>query len=225
MTGCGKSRRGWSTPSPLSSTTAIAACCNPASPFTISRLRLAIDDRMTIIEAETTMRVDALSHLHRSRADIAASGRRAHRQGMARTGAAEDRPARNLHASGGAARPGGNGAVSDHVPRQVARAAATPWMISAAAASGRSSSAAVTPGEPTAPSSPRCFRNLRPSLRQRLSAVGWSFSKPSEPLQIRRAPRSDWRREYPTDIRLPGRRPSAAPAARSPRRCGGIRRW
>ena len=200
MTGCWKSRPGWSTPSPLFSMNAIAAC-QPGEPVHDISLRLAIDDRMTIIEAATTMRSTPYPH-YRSRADIAAPGRRAHRQGMARTGAPEigrSRPAPIPRT----ARSGGNGALSDHVLRGPGEAQ-RPGRSAQQPANGRSLLAAVIPGQPTAPSSPRCFRNSRPSPRATTKRSQAELSRPSEPLQIRPGLRSDWCPEYPTDIRLPG---------------------
>ncbi len=49
---------------------------------------------------------------------LAAPDRRAHRPGLARNDTAQDRPARDLHAPDGIARPRRDHAVPDHVPRQ-----------------------------------------------------------------------------------------------------------
>ena len=70
----------------------------PGDPVHDIGLRLAIDDSMTIREAEATMRATPYPDLHRGRTDPAAAGRRAHRHGLARSwsGArsAGSRPAR-----------------------------------------------------------------------------------------------------------------------------------
>ena len=71
----------------------------PGDPVHDIGLRLAIDDSMTIREAEAMMRATPYPTCIEVEPILAAPGRRTGRSGLARTGAAQDRPAGDLHAS------------------------------------------------------------------------------------------------------------------------------
>ncbi len=123
----------------------------------------------------------ALPDLHRCRADPGAPGRRAHRSRLARSGPAQDRPAGDLHAPDGIARPRRDHAVPDHVPRQETGGPRLRWRISRTPAGGRSSSAAAIPGAPTARWWRRCSRSLRPSRRRKIRRARERDHRPRTP--------------------------------------------
>ena len=136
----------------------------PGEPVHDISLRLAIDDRMTIIEAETTMRstpyptcIEVEPILQRLVGERIGKGwRELVRQKIGR-----------LETCTHLAELLGPAVTALFQTMSLGKSPESRDALEdqRSAASGRSSSAAVTPGEPTGPSSPRCFRNLRPSPR------------------------------------------------------------